>query len=507
MSEILLINPPFSRSEEYRFWISSLGTKANPPLGLASIAAVCLEKGYDVEIVDALAEALSWDKLRGRIIKANPRIAGVTATTPMITNALKVIALVKQCAPNIITVLGGPHVTAEAVSTMNECADLDVAVVGEGEETFLELAQCFLNVHKDINSIPGIIYRQGNRIIGNYPRSSIEDINILPMPAYHLLPTGLYSPSPLNYRKKPALPVICSRGCPFNCLFCTKCVFGNSLRRLSASKVYKQVKSLVENYRAREVHFYDEAFTLDKEWVREVCGYLEKLGIFFWCNGRADSITAETLGYLKKAGCYRIYYGVESGNEKSLQLLKKGECLNDIRKAFKLTREAKIETGAFMMLGIPGEDGCDMQRSIDFVREIKADHAVFTMLTPYPGTEIYADYARYGTMRKASWSEFVMISQEPVFVPFSTTQEELKRYLRQAYSRFIFSPRFIMNKIKDILYAPEKLYFYAKGLLLALLPRDSSQGSSIRDSSQGSSFISEENCPVYRENCPDHRKK
>jgi anaerobic magnesium-protoporphyrin IX monomethyl ester cyclase len=197
MSEILLINPPFTRSEEYRFCFSCLGTKSNPALGLASIAAVCLERGLEVEIVDALAEGLSWERLRERIIKANPRIVGVTATTPMINNAFKTVDLVKGCNLAVLTVLGGPHITAEAVLTMNECLSLDVGVIGEGEDTFTELAECVLSSNlRRIEDIRGIVYRQDGKIITNSVRPFIDDINNIPWPAYHLLPMKLYSPSP-----------------------------------------------------------------------------------------------------------------------------------------------------------------------------------------------------------------------------------------------------------------------------------------------------------------------
>lgn len=468
MNKILLINPPFSRQEEYKFWISSLGTKAYPPLGLAYIASLCLEKGYTVEIIDALAEELSLSELKDRIIKINPAIVGVTATTPMIENAFRVLTLVKEYSSSILTVLGGPHISAEAFLTMEECPDLDVGVLGEGEDTFTELVREYLTLDKQLDRIEGIVYRKNGQIIINPSRPYIKDINNLPIPAYHLLPMHLYSTSPFNYRKVPAISMISSRGCPFQCIFCTKGLFGNQVRRLSPEKVYQQLKYLVDNYKIREIHFYDDTFILDEDWVKKVCSYLERLDITWWCNARVNNITPEILAYLKKAGCYRIYYGVESGNEKSLKLLKKETTLQDIKYAFKITRQAHIETGAFMMLGIPQETAEDMPRTINFVKEIKADHAVFTMLTPYPGTEIYREHKKYGVMRTTSWREFVMISDNPIFIPHSTSAEQLNKYLRLAYKSMLLNPIFIKNKIKDIAYSPGKIFIYTQGLLSAL---------------------------------------
>lgn len=468
MIKILLINPPFSREEEYKFWISSSGTKANPPLGLAYIAAACLRRGYKVDIVDALAERLSLEELKSRIAQLDPSVVGVTATTPMVDSAFKVIGLVKEYSKSILTVLGGPHVTAEPFFTMKECAALDIGVLGEGEETFVDLVENYLVSRNNPDSIYGIIHRRKGESVMNAERPPIEDINTIPFPAYRLLPMHLYSPSPFNYRRLPATSMICSRGCPFQCIFCTKSLFGNKVRKLSPRNVYEQAMYLVSNYNIKEVHFYDDTFTLERDWVREICRYLKRLHISWWCNGRVDSVSEDILQDIKSAGCYRIYYGVESGNEKSLKSLKKATSIEAIKNAFKITRKAGIETGAFMMLGIPGEDTEDMRRSIDFTKEIKADHAVFSLLTPYPGTEIYKDHAKYGLMRKASWKDFIMISEDPIFVASSTTKEELKEYLNRAYRSIVFSPIFLKNKAKDIFYSPAKLFLYFKGLISAL---------------------------------------
>ncbi len=468
MNTILLINPPFSRKEEYRFWFSSLGTKANPPLGLAYIASACIEKGYSVRIIDALAEGLTLKELKKRIAEVDPKIVGVTATTPMINNAFEVLRLAKECSKTTLTVLGGPHITSESFSSMQECGDLDVGVLGEGEVTFAELAEVYLSSDKRLDKVAGIIYRQDGQFVTNRRREYIKDINDIPLPAYDLLPMHLYSPSPLNYRRFPAISMLSSRGCPFQCSFCTKSIFGDVVRKLNPGKVYEQVKYLVDNYKIKEIHFYDDTFILGKDWVKEVCSYLEKLDISWWCNGHVDIISEEVLFYLKKAGCYRIYYGVESASEKSLRLLNKVSSVEKIRYAFKITREAKIKAGAFMILGIPGENGQDMQRSIDLVKEIKADHAVFSIMTPYPGTEIYKDFKKYGTMNKASWKDFIMISDNPIFVAYSTNGKELNKYLSLAYKSIIFSPRFLTNKIKDIFYCPKKLFLYTKGFIYML---------------------------------------
>ncbi len=464
MAEVLLINPPFLKLEGYRYKVGELGTKSAPPLGLAYLAAVLEESNVSVRIIDALAQELSLRDIEQQVELHIPLVIGITATTPMILHALETIRAAKRACPSTATVLGGPHATVRAAETMRDCPELDYSVIGEGEYTFLDLVRC-LEQRGNSDSVAGIAYRLGDDIKLTEPRPLIEDLDEIPRPARHLLPMKLYSPSPINYRKKPATSVICSRGCPMQCIFCTKTIFGTRLRLRSPQNIYLEVKGLKEEYGIKEIHFYDDTFTMNARWVKETCSLLKGLNITWWCNGRVSNISEETLAQMKEAGCYRIYYGVESGNDKSLELLRKQITTEMIRKVFRITRKQGIEAAAFMMLGIPGEDAEDMQRSIDFAREIGAAHAVFTSLTPYPATYIYDNVEKFGRLTNTSWDKYVMISDQPAFLPYSATEAEIKKALSKAYWSFVMRPRYIMNKLKDIYYSPGKILPYFKGFL------------------------------------------
>jgi anaerobic magnesium-protoporphyrin IX monomethyl ester cyclase len=460
--EILLINPPFTDKESYRYFIKSLGTKAVPPLGLAYLAAYLEKEGFKVSILDAIAEMIEPDKLIYLVGKISPRLVGITATTPMYANAVEVAKRIKDAFPDIVTVLGGPHASAMPEEVLVNSGKIDFVVIGEGEDTFFELVNSVLS-NKPTDAIKGIGFRKQGRVIINQPREYIENLDLLPHPARHLLPMRLYRPSPLNYRYLPATSVICGRGCPLNCIFCTKHIFGQRLRLRSPENILGELKELKEKYGIREIHFYDDTFTFNKEWTKRLCALIGDMGFSWWCNGRVDDIDTDLLKSMKNAGCYRIYFGVESSHRESLQFLKKKTKIEDIVSAFRMSRKCGIESAAFMILGIPGETKEMMRENIRFVKKIGADHAVFTVLTPYPGTELYEKAPLLGKMRFKNWSDFVMISDSPVFVANSITEDDLRETLNFVYRSFVFNMRFILNKLKDIFFSPHKFFIYLKG--------------------------------------------
>lgn len=467
-ADVLLVNPAFSKEKQYGFKVKELGNIASPPLGLAYIAAVLLEKGFSVTIIDANAENLSSDEVAERARVVGAKIVGVTATTPMIDSAFDLAKSVKRTLPEAIIVFGGPHVSVLPVRSLNDCPELDFVVIGEGEITAVELFGIILDGEWDrLPSVSGVAYRdkKSGNIVVTSPRPLIEDISVLPLPRRQLLPMSLYKPSLVNYRLLPQTSVLCSRGCPHNCIFCTKHLFGRKVRRLPPENVYQELKHLKEAYGIKEIDFYDECFVIDHMWTEKVCDLIKPLSLIWQCNGHVKDVSIDILKKLKEAGCYRINYGVESGNDKSLKLLRKGSTTDMVRKAFRLTHQVGIETLAYMMLGIPGEDWDDMMRSIEFVKEIQATDAVFTILTPFPGNEIYNNVEKYGVLRHMDWKSYICISENPVFLPYGINQETLNRAINKAYREFALRPKYIYHRFRDALQCPHKFLPYAKGAL------------------------------------------
>ena len=468
--EVVLINPFLSREEEYGFKIEGIGNQATPPLGLAYLSAYLLKNSINVAVIDANAEELTVNEIKNKIRILSPKIVGITATTLAVVNAVKIIKKIKEAFPEIIAVMGGAHISALPKQTFSECSELDYGVIGEGEETFLGLVESITGKKNiPIESIKGLVCRSGKDGIRlTEPRPFIQDINKLPHPAYDLLPMDRYLPALVNYRKLPQTSVICSRGCPYQCIFCTKHIFGNKARFIDPEKIYQALYLLKERYGIKEINFYDDTFNLFPAWVSRVCDLIKDLNLIWQCNGKPDLISPELLKKMKKAGCYRINYGVESISKKSLKLLRKQTTPDAIRRAFRQTRNCGIETLAFMMFGIPGETWKNMMQSIEFVIELKADNAVFTVLTPYPGTVLYNNIEEYGTLNVTNWNKFICISQEPVFTPFSTTQAELKLALEKAYKKFVFRPRYILNRMEDMLRCPDKIIPYGRAFFSLL---------------------------------------
>lgn len=472
-ADIVFVVPFRTQDEDMKFKLSQLSTSASPMLGVAYLASYLAANGATVDVVDAAALNLGGDKVIQLLQESGCKIVGVTATTPAIQSAMFLIAAIKRQMPEVMTVLGGVHVTALPVETMRECPELDFGVVGEGEETMLDLCRHLLDPSsRKIDDIPGVVWRKRERDglvpVLNAPRPLIQDLDALPFPARNLLPMDSYAPSLTNYREKAQTSFICSRGCPYQCIFCTKHVFGSRMRYRSLENIRRELEMLKSDYGIREIDFYDETLTVRPEWMLRFSEMIRPLKLSWQCNGRVEQHGAEMLAAMKRSGCWKINFGVESGNQKSLDFLRKNTKLPVIADAFRATRKAGIATQAFMMLGIPGENWDDMMNTIDFAIRIGADDAVFTVLTPYPGNEIYRRAAEYGDMQLCGWADYVCITDKPVYVPFGLTSEQIGAALDVAYRKFAFRPRYVLHRLADVMRSPGKFKPYAQGALALL---------------------------------------
>lgn len=473
MSDVVFIVPSRVPGEDVKFKLSELSTSASPMLGVAYLASHLEAHGIAVDIIDAAALGLGTERVLSLLQESGCRIVGVTATTPAVQSAMALIAAVKQRLPGTITLLGGVHVTALPVETMQECPELDFGVIGEGEQTALELCRHLLGTSSmRLADIPGVVWRrqEGGAAapVVNPSRPLIQDLDALPFPARHLLPMDLYTPSLTNYREKPQTSFICSRGCPYQCIFCTKHVFGSRMRYRSLDNIRRELEQLKSEYGIREIDFYDETLTVRPAWMMQFCEMIRPLKLSWQCNGRVEQHGRDMLLAMKRSGCWKINYGVESGNQKSLEFLRKKTDLATIEQAFRDTRAVGIAAQAFMMLGIPGEGWADMMNTIDFAIRIRADDAVFTVLTPYPGNEIYRRAAEFGTMRMHSWADYVCITDSPVYVPDGLTGEQISAALEMAYRKFAFRPQYVLHRLADVARSPGKLFPYLKGAVALL---------------------------------------
>lgn len=450
--KVLLIQPPPRSIQKEDIVV--------PPLGIAYLASVLEKKGHHVGIIDGFAEGIDFNELEVRVRSFLPDLVGITGMTPVIDNALKAAKAARKHVKYVV--LGGPHVSVARKQIYRESSDIDFAVQGEGETSIVSLVES-LEKNIGIDSVPGLITPD----IENQPAPYIEDLDTLPFPARHLLPNNKYR---YILSKGKVTTLFSSRGCPYSCIFCDKAVFGSRWRARSAENVLDEIELVVDEFKIKSIIFYDDLFTLKKDRVREICEGIisRKLDIEWKCEGRVNIVDEETLRLMKGAGCSMIAYGVESGNQKALDYLHKGTTVEQIRRAFELTRKYGIRPMGYFMLGIPVETYEDEINTIEFAKDIRADYAQFSVMSPTPGTSLYEDAVRMGWYREVdARNPLDKDLRRPAIINENWDEEKLNRILRESHRRFYFNPGYIWHKLRDVRSLRE--FFFKTGAAVKLL--------------------------------------
>lgn len=459
--KLLLATVPYDEKGRYGS-LAGAGSSI-PNLGLLMLAASARRAGHECLVIDASASAISSDEFIKRTLEFSPDVAGFTATTLEVLAASILAADLRQLLPDIRIVVGGPHVSAAPEETMLRYPVFDVAAVGEGEETLCELLASFSS-GKEIASVPGIVYRNGLGVCRSPRRPFIEHMDDLPYPAWNLLDgfPARFSPPAFKARKLPAASLVTSRGCPNKCIFCDRSVFGSSCHGFSAEYVVGMVRELYERYGVREICFEDDTFVTFKKRLVEICNRLieMKLDISWSCLGRVNQVDSEHLELMKRAGCWQISYGIESGSQKILDLIKKNVSLAQIRRAVDATHKAGILNKGFFIVGHPGETRETLRETIDFALDLPLHDVSATMLTPFPGTELHERAAEFGTF-DADWSRMNLLNA--VFVPHGLTENDLVSAQKELLKRFYLRPRIVGNYASRLLHNPSVFLSLARG--------------------------------------------
>lgn len=472
--DIIFINPPLSQEERYGIKFKAGGQ--TPPTGLALLAAICRKKGYKTAIIDAPAVNFSSEDVINDLIKKNPKYVGITAVTISIFNAKDLCLSIKKHLPNIKIILGGPHITAVPDETIKRMGNFfDIAVIGEGDITILELLDA-LKKNKSLNTVKGIAYpaEDNKKLIFTEPQNILTDLDSLPFPAWDLLPnlSKYYTPPAHTVKKFPAALLVTSRGCPGLCTFCDNQVFGRRFRGYSADYIIKMIKHLKKEYNINEIQFRDDNFLVFKERTKEICEKIieEKIDIVWSCAGRVDMITPETLVLLKKAGCWQIWYGIESGSNDVLKAIKKNTNVEIITKAITETKKAGISPCGFFIIGMPTETEKDIKKTIDLLLKLPLDEFHISHLVPFPGSEIYYNADKFGKFDN-DWKK--LSGWLITFIPKKLSEKKLVYYSSYAFRKFYFRPRIIFNYIKKInSFRALKIYFIAfLGLIQMILKK------------------------------------
>lgn len=432
------------------------GAGAYMPLGLLSIAGVILKEDFEVKICDASTLMMSKEEFKDYLIAGNFDVIGLgncyTALAHLVFATAKVC---RSALANSKIVLGGIHPTLFPQETLKACPEADFVVHGEGEYTFRELLQFIKSERDDYEEIDGIVFRRGSSFHQTQPRKLIEDLGEVPELPFDLLPMQRYVPPPSNYKRLPTYGLLVQRGCPYKCIYCDPRIHGKKIRHDNIDKLIRQIRYLVKNYKMKGVLFHDSAFTVDMNFAREFCQRLidEKLNLAWTCYTRVDRVDFNLLFLMKKAGCWGVAYGLESGNEGSLKLIQKGVTLKQNIEAIKITKKAGLQAIASFILCLPGEDTAMVKNTINFAKKLRLDTAVFFLPVPFPGTSLYeickmdsglADNIQWGDYKQ--W----MDQTNPLYINPRIGKEKMIELYSYAVRSFYCSPGTILRSFSHI---------------------------------------------------------
>ena len=463
--KVLLIYPPITMWERYSSDIGHAGGR-QLPLGIFYLASYIRSKGHEVCVIDAEAQQKTVADLVAVASRYRADAVGISATTVAFPRALQVAEAIKEHLGDIPVMMGGPHVTAAAGDVMSH-PSIDFAVLGEGEVTLAALLET-LDRKEDPSALGGIVFRRNGQLIVTPRHPYIDIIDDIPFPAYDLVPDmTLYNPPPANYKALPVANIITSRGCPNQCTFCDRSVFGQKLRLRSPENIAAEIEMLYRQYHIREIAFVDDTFTLRPERIIELFQILDEKNIRFpWtCMSRINTVDHDILKFMKEHGCWHISFGIESGSDEILKLIKKKISLQRAAEIIGICRNLRIRTKGFFILGHPGETAASIEQTIRLALELPLDDVVVTLNTPLPGTEQYESAADYGTLGSLDWSTFNMWN--PVFIPKGLSQDFLISRHKEFYRRFYLRPRIVMRYLLSFMSASGVRRFFA---LLRSLP-------------------------------------
>ncbi len=441
-------------------------------MGLAYIAAVAEKAGHDVRVIDAEASEISFSEIETEIREFDPQVIGFQTFCANLPRCNRVAQIARSVNPEIKIVYGGVQATLFPEEQLAH-PFVDVVVLGEGELPFQQLLDAWsrgISIHE----VGSIAFKdESDKIVTNSRLQLIQSLDDLPFPALHLFPMKHYHSS-AQLRGRRTLHLMTSRGCPYNCSYCSgDLIFGRTFRFRSPEKVIDDIHRLVNAFGMDSIQFYDETFTVNRDRVYALCDALDASGLSLpWaCFTRVDLVDRELLTRMRDSGCYQIFFGVETGVPRLLKIIRKGTTLDQARKAFKLTRELGIETVASFMLTLPGEKYEDTQESIRFGIELDPDYIYWLTFVPYPGNDL-TDLARQSGRIINEDATTYNVFNEIVYVPEDRDPEEIRQTVARAYRRFYLRPRYVIRQMKKLFtLPPDKAWNLIKGGLRTFLKK------------------------------------
>ncbi|MEW5945888.1 MAG: radical SAM protein [bacterium] len=448
---ILLVNPYASSRRtagRYRRFLTAM-----PPISLAYVAAALEEAGHEVVVYDDYTADGDRKGLFDFIETRAPRAVGFTCVTPTANRTSELCAELKRRFPKITRILGNIHPTV-FYKAMLENDVADVVVLGEAEESVVNLLDA-LESGASIARVRGIAYRRDSGIAVTEPQPFIRDLDGVPFPAWRLFPRERYRIFNFASVHSPGTLVLGSRGCPYNCTFCSLKIMGRRRRRRSAANIADEIERNLEEYGYRQASFIDPIFPFSREEALDFSAEMVRRGLHakvVWVTEtRVDHVDEEMLAAMREAGLRRIMYGFEAGSDRAMEHMRKNTTVAQARSAVLMSRRAGLQITGFFMLGVPGDTVKSIEQTIRFAASLNIDFAKFTVFSPFPGTQTYNELLKSGEITPThDWERFTNYPTRavpPVYLPRSLSTRDIIRFQKRALVKVYLRPLMIFRHL------------------------------------------------------------
>ncbi|MBF0318586.1 MAG: B12-binding domain-containing radical SAM protein [Nitrospirae bacterium] len=446
MKKVLLINPNYYDEIFQKSKVRAAISRGIVPMGLTCIAAPLTEAGHEVNILNLNISQTSLESLSEYVRMFNPDYAGITSTTPLIYKAYEIASVIKRFNKNIPVIAGGPHPSALPEDVLRE-SEIDCVVKGEGDLILKDIVENGISA-----SIPNIYYKDNGTIVRSENQGiCIKDLNALPYPAFQLLDIKNYFQPRISSRKQPLGYIETSRGCFSKCIFCNKNIHGYAVRMKDPERVVDEMERML-GMGFNEIQIIDDIFTASMKRAYQVCEAILKRGLKFpwYPRGgiRVDRVNLELLKIMKRAGCYRIPFGIESGSQRIIDLIQKNITLEQAEKAVELAKAAGLETECYFMIGHPTETVEDLKKSINFAVKLNPDYVKFAITIPLPGTQMFDEMSEKGQIKTRDWSKYnFSISPRALYDHDVLSWSTIDKYYGMSHRAFYFRPAYMLGML------------------------------------------------------------
>lgn len=442
------------------------------PINIGYLVSYLKQHNIDCAVSDFEVEPYVDEKFLESISLKKLSLIGFSCMTPHVMHAAHMAKIVKEHFPGILTVIGGVHATAIPKQTIEEFPQFDIVALGEGERVLLDICEKFSN-SEDVKTVRGIAFKDGDEVRINQRMPFIEDLDSIPFPDRKLIEMKYYKRSHVSRGFSRQViniaEITCSRGCPYNCIFCaSKVIHSKIVRFRSAANIIAEMDALIGEHDIEHFSFLDDTFTIKNEILKPVCSYMESRKVTFDCFTRVNDIDEEKMAAMVAAGCKKISFGIESGSARILKLLKKGITLDQVDKAFRISRKAGLPAieATFMVGAHPDETMEDVEMTKKLIYKLRPDILGIFIAIPYPGTELNSILKERGLLLKENWNEFRLFLSTPSWESGNVPMKKLQQVLRDIVYGYYLNPSYLLSSLAKIKSYKEFMYLAGLGFSL-----------------------------------------